>query len=118
MATELIGAELDAAVARALGWIQCADGLNKGSWFCGEGMVREWRAGPKFSPSTDWSQGGPIIERERIWLLPDAYVDGKPTKWLAEVHSPFPTASYMEVGNSCGHTPLIAAMRAFVASKA
>jgi hypothetical protein len=56
--------------------------------------------------STDWLQGGPIIEREgiSIWVFDDV-------TWKAE--TPF-------VGVDCvyeGPTPLIAAMRCFVASK-
>jgi hypothetical protein len=64
-----------------------------------------------YSPSTDWAQGGPIIEREDIALsrfknqpeelLCSAYI-GKPTEHLHCQHGP---------------TPLIAAMRCYVASK-
>ncbi len=60
--------------------------------------------------STDWAQGGPIIEREEIALEPmthDKYGDG----WLAtRVEGP---AICMEFGP----TMLIAAMRCFVASR-
>jgi len=60
--------------------------------------------------STDWAQGGPIIEREEIALEPmthDKYGDG----WLAtRVEGP---AICMEFGP----TMLIAAMRCYVASK-
>lgn len=60
--------------------------------------------------STDWSQGGPIIEREEIALEPmthDEHGDG----WLAtRVEGP---AVCMEFGQ----TMLIAAMRCFVASR-
>lgn len=53
--------------------------------------------------STDWAQGGPIIERERI----DVYgFDGD--SWGAEDN--FRARQY-------GPTPLIAAMRCYVASK-
>ena len=59
--------------------------------------------------STDWAQGGPIIEREEIALEPmthDEHGDG----WLAtRVEGP---AICMEFGQ----TMLIAAMRCFVAS--
>ena len=59
-----------------------------------------------FEPSTDWAQGGPIIEREKIGL--DYYPDGGQA-WGA----------LCDGGNheSFGPTPLIAAMRCFVASK-
>ena len=60
-----------------------------------------------YSPSTDWSQGGPIIEREKIELVPS--IGG--TVWYADRIGP-PTCR-ME---RCP-TPLIAAMRCYVASK-
>ena len=57
-----------------------------------------------FTPmfSTDWAQGGPIIEREKIalWLNGD-------DDWAA-------TDGFK---NATGSTPLIAAMRCYVASK-
>ena len=52
--------------------------------------------------STDWAQGGPIIEREGIDLSRAG------SGWWA-VNSPLPIQS--------GPTPLIAAMRCYVASK-
>lgn len=55
--------------------------------------------------STDWSQGGPIIEREFISLDP---FDDHP-RWCATI----PCYPY----NQHGHTPLVAAMRSYVASK-
>lgn len=54
-----------------------------------------------YSPSTNWSQGGPIIERERFFLR---YWTNS---WRAE------TYFYIMYGP----TPLIAAMRCYVASK-
>lgn len=59
-----------------------------------------------FTPmfSTDWSQGGPIIEREKIALSYDTGRFG----WVA---------SFYDGDDVFGGTPLIAAMRCFVASK-
>lgn len=55
------------------------------------------------SPSTDWAQAGPIIDRERIELRGDG--DGG---WLAcDNLNP----------EQYGPTPLVAAMRCYVASK-
>ena len=57
-----------------------------------------------YEPATDWSQGGPIIEREMIELVPQS-----PALWEAmyrNQHIPHD-----------GPTPLIAAMRCFVASR-
>ena len=61
-----------------------------------------------FNPSVDWSQGGPIIEREKIRL--DEY-----NGWLAEIRgAPFHQTT---IAREIGATPLIAAMRCYVASK-
>lgn len=57
-----------------------------------------------YRPSTNWAQGGPIIERERIDL--DAYK----TDWEASMRGDAFVVS-------SGPTPLIAAMRCLVASK-
>jgi hypothetical protein len=60
--------------------------------------------------STDWSQGGPIIEREKIGLWP---ID---TGYFAEKkHFGKHHAAGRNYGE--GPTPLIAAMRCYVASK-
>lgn len=69
----------------------------------------DWPDNQEFKPSINWSQGGPIIEREEIALEPmthDEHGDG----WLAtRVEGP---AVCMEFGQ----TMLIAAMRCYVAS--
>jgi hypothetical protein len=63
--------------------------------------------------STDWSQGGPIIERERIQTTPR----GETTDlWEAIVFDNI----FMDDGSECfqtGPAPLIAAMRCYVASR-
>jgi hypothetical protein len=62
-----------------------------------------------FTPSTNWSQGGPITERERIDLYfigHDAVDNGLPI-WRAE--------KLGEWGEE-GPTPLVAAMRCYVGS--
>jgi hypothetical protein len=64
-----------------------------------------------YSPSTDWSQGGPIIEREQINLVHHGF-DGDSVWWAA-----IGDASDEETLGYSGLTPLIAAMRCFVASK-
>lgn len=64
--------------------------------------------------STDWSLGGPIIERER--LISDFYSDGN-----HENGGEWSMTQYDNNGNpfveELGPTPLIAAMRCYVASK-
>ena len=64
-----------------------------------------------YAPSTDWAQGGPIIEQEGmgVWMY-QWNEDGEPEAgWYAEDKD----------GNHVrtGPTPLIAAMRCYVASK-
>lgn len=109
--SELTGAMLDYWVAKAEGYE--AEILKDDK---GEFVVRTERfengghsRGP-FFPSTNWLDGGPIIERERISLLPGErnqvgpQIDG----WIAEARS---------ARAQIGPMPLIAAMRAYVASK-
>lgn len=125
--SELEGVLLDAAVALALGAeyvIVNGEGCHalvsqqETPGFALSGcQIDRLSAYRKFRPSTDWSDGGPIIERERIaaWKA-----DGD---WCAAV--PGDSAyhgdcDYIDVtrrDGSSGPTPLIAAMRAYVASK-
>ena len=61
--------------------------------------------------STDWAQGGPIIEREKIEITPW----GTKGEWRArDFYEPSPGVPCAE---QYGPTPLIAAMRCYVASK-
>ena len=60
-----------------------------------------------FTPSTDWAQGGPIIEREKIGVSTDAF-----DTWMAWIYD-----GLEMVGIEHGPTPLIAAMRCYIASK-
>jgi hypothetical protein len=87
--SELTGAALDWAVAKC-------EGLCEGdfAWYYDRRNT--------FKYSTDWEQGGPIIERELLLLRPyglswECSMGG--INWLK------------------GPTPLIAAMRCYVASK-
>ena len=54
--------------------------------------------------STDWAQGGPIIEREKIGVW-----------WDGVWHAKYDGCRPDQVQDA--HTPLIAAMRCYVASK-
>jgi hypothetical protein len=60
-----------------------------------------------WNPSTDWAQGGPIIEREKIGI--DCDDQGV---WFASYDLSAETA-----WGATGTTPLVAAMRCYVASK-
>lgn len=98
---ELTGAQLDWAVLKAQGTRK--DSL---AW-----LVRDWvedRGRPYLhynnAPSWCWMSGGPIIEKNLIVLSPDPALG-----WIAR--------SYMDATVFSGPTPLIAAMRCYVASK-
>ena len=93
---ELTGSALDWAVAKA----EVQEPV--GSFLDGVVAHPDYN---KFYPSTDWSQGGPIIEREGIRLHRSVTGRWWAFKgWEAEDGMP-------------GPTPLIAAMRCYVASR-
>jgi predicted RNA-binding Zn-ribbon protein involved in translation (DUF1610 family) len=89
-------------------------------WIKIDGEDRALNAGwaQSFDPSTDWSQGGPIIERELI----EVQVWHNPLGWRACTNKDL---KYTEEGDYIdgsdfgmfGPTPLIAAMRCFVVAK-
>lgn len=108
---ELTGELLDAAVAKAL--LPTAMRLFPRS---------QWREGyeppTKLAYSTDWAAGGQIIERERLVLGPTETAG----EWIAFADGAtiFDSGSDTLTGSNVygvGPTPLIAAMRAFVASE-
>jgi hypothetical protein len=103
---DLIGPALDWAVAKC-------EGLPR-AYLIGEDFKDAHAAtGKQYNKvhwSTDWSQGGPIIEREAITVTHT----GDAMKWAAHVWM----ESSMDFTRSMyGPTPLIAAMRCYVASK-
>ena len=106
---ELAGAALDWAVAKANGMLD--RDITVGRATCKEvvadGIGLVWMLpGIAWSPTSLWSQGGPIIEREKI--TPYAPAQGDPN-W---------SAFYLQSDRTYyGPTPLIAAMRCYVASK-
>ena len=73
-------------------------------------FLDDWEV-PEFSPSTDWAQGGPIIEREWLDITPWPNESREDMRWHCQQHD---TANDFA---QYGPTPLIAAMRCFVASK-
>ncbi len=64
-----------------------------------------------FMPSTDWAQGGPIIERHWIELVPWPNESDENDRWQA-IQNDLPIRVYYQ-----GPTPLVAAMRCYVASE-
>jgi len=72
------------------------------------GTFNHRHGAPWYEPSSNWLQGGRIIERERLWIQPEIGKEGMGNAWYAvSMHD---TDSY-------GPTPLIAAMRCYVANK-
>jgi hypothetical protein len=106
--TELTGINLDWAVAKCEGategWCDNAPFFDSG-YPC----INIDRCAENYQPSTDWKQGGPIIERNRIYVTFNSSNKG----WR----------SYVLIGGGgialsyFGPTPLIAAMRCYVGSK-
>lgn len=119
--SELKGPLLDAAVAKAEG--RAFKIIDYGTPDLPERVCRTPDGrGIDWWPSSHWHQGGPIIERENMAVCRDDEID---PHWVAgwqtssdEGDEPQPgfrrVAAEFWVG---GPTPLIAAMRAYVASK-
>jgi len=103
--SELVGAQLDywAAQAEGLDVRYCSDRSYV--------IVATYQ----WSPSTRWSEAGPIIEREKIGL------DTWQREWAAQFTFPVthPTNPKRDPSHHRmnGPTPLVAAMRTFVASR-
>lgn len=108
---DLTGAALDWAVCLALGRTDMRIDPDDG----------EMMASDDFEYSTDWAQGGAIIERELITL--DVATTDYDEEKDAVVRLPTPIwYAAMDTGDDeeimmRGETPLIAAMRCYVASK-
>ena len=91
------------------------ESMQAGWWvWDGEGQNqiighRKTRRGEEdgYSPSTDWTQGGPIIEREKL----DVMWCGD--RWCAYAMTPDKETQLVDEGP----TPLVAAMRCYVATR-
>jgi len=108
---ELTGPALDWAVAKCAG-VEIIEDYSLKSYPLlivpgEEHLVDDGYAG--YSPSTDWAQGGPIIEREGISIAWNGT-----GRWQAANASHHVLPDYV---TAFGPTPLIAAMRCYVASK-
>ena len=118
--SELTGAALDWAVGTANGGLYQSASARDAFWIWPGEPVKYSKAPPAYS--TDWAQGGPIIERERIDTSTNYQDDPTGTDMVAVGWK----ASYWNnsmpgTPGFCkwayGPTPLIAAMRVFVSSK-
>jgi hypothetical protein len=114
--SELTGAALDWAVAKCEGvrtYTAPYQHTMTGLCVLDADLVDMETDGPQeLRYSRDWSQGGPIIEREKIRIVfreLEMY-----SYWFAEAHEPYQGDQYI---SGKGQTPLVAAMRCYVASK-
>jgi len=107
---ELEGAELDYWVGKALGYLVEIRPIQRSEdMHCVRLGVRSATPDTAFRPSLDWATGGPIIEQQRIHITDD-YTGEWEAAW-------FDDHPYTNACVYFGPTPLIAAMRAFVASR-
>lgn len=132
---ELSGSRLDWAVAKALGCelVSAHDHFRRiaaGAWseekiveqlgkMANEQMIIDpmtRNAVPIPAFSTFWQSAGPIIDRENMWLSSARYMAPSVTPdadraWMAK------SLALAPIAPMCGPTPLVAAMRCYVASK-
>jgi hypothetical protein len=108
--SELIGPALDWAVAK------CED-IELQPPVRGQQYVYSKAFGNYYNPShtSGWGIGGPIIERREISVrfLPD----GANSQWFADMYYTNEDGGPEQESEEFGPTPLIAAMRCYVASK-
>ena len=123
--SELVGYRLDLAVALAEGiraepvLLQSLKDDGSPNWPAVETCKQfdsDGRMCGFFNPSTSWNQGGLIVERERVAIF-RAYDGGE---WFA-VHDGKECIDGQISNDRCevgkhGSTPLVAAMRAYVAA--
>jgi hypothetical protein len=104
--SDLTGPALDWAVSRA----ESLPGPDGWGWFDRDasGFLFDPLNECRYSPSTIWAQGGPIIEREALDL--SLVTDGN---WRARHRFDLSQPTHIQHGP----TPLIAAMRCYVQSK-
>lgn len=107
---ELSNVQLDAMVAHVEGWTtrtrseRNGEAWNMVCWLYDEANGYGVK---RFQPSTDWADGGPIIEREQVSLHPPT----ETSDWGAV------GPASLTVTRMSGPTPLVAAMRAFLAAR-
>lgn len=102
--SELQGPALDWAVAKCEGYTDYCPETEK---MLPPRKEYGWVSLCEYHYSSDWAQGGPIVERERIDL---SWAFSSPHDWSA-----WPKNDGTR--RTDGPTPLIAAMRCFVASR-
>ena len=117
--SELTGAALNWLVAKCEGfkYVHASPAWKNKHGACGSAQVMVSNKKDEcydFAPSTNWAQGGPIIEREGINL--EVHEGGHTRASFSKMRMAFDGQS-KRYHHQHGPTPLIAAMRCFVASK-
>lgn len=109
LASKLIGLALEHAVSQCEG---ATEGYKQNVVFLWNGrpVITVCGHDVSFNPSVSWMHGGPIIDREGILNGPSPFPGGE---FAAGIGSEWSNCKHI----SLGPTPLIAAMRCFVASK-
>ena len=102
---DLTGAALDWAVGTAIGGLYQPVSVRDAFWIWSGEPVKYSKAAPAYS--TNWAQGGPIIERERISIRQWTNVP------LVHAYMPQDNAPWVSDGTS----PLVAAMRCYCSFK-
>jgi hypothetical protein len=109
---ELTGPALDHAVAIAIGWQ-----LKRGVWFevgpevAGMRVNTQMAKAKEWQPSTDWRDGGWLIERFNLTIWRGILFSSE-GDYSARIHAKGPAAESVE---GKGPTYLVAAMRTIVA---
>lgn len=116
--SELTNRQLDWAVAKCEGWVTYpTDSIERGDWYHTDAAVaplgyehnRIHR--DDFNPSSNWSQGGPIIERALLDITPSPYEHREDMRWHCQHYNSL--GGYAQYGP----TPLVAAMKCYVTSQ-
>lgn len=120
--SDLIGPALDWAVAKCEGLNVFTQPIaNNQTKYCVFTTRTNYKGEEEYGPSSfsvNWAQGGPIIEREGLGVSQYNNIPDRPeNRWQCVKY-----AGGMLLGNhrpicAYGPTPLIAAMRCYVASK-
>lgn len=114
--SELIGAALDWAVAVCDGYECQFEDEVSGPWLVPqEGFLHDEKPLSRYSPSTNWAQGGPLLEEELMQVF--NYAKSSPNEpWFVEKKH---FGRHHKAGRSYaeGPTILIAAMRCLCASR-
>jgi hypothetical protein len=122
-ASELTGAKLDYWVAKAEGFevspYKSGHRIRQnGDYFGYIGNRNDPTLLWIYSPSTDWSQGGPILERDGLGVTQHNNIPDRPdNRWICTKYQGGMQVGIKKSMFAFGPTPLIAAMRCLVASK-